>query len=149
MICTKPLLSSNVRIKRARRSPEILILHHVCDRWSRVDHRSMASKRLPPNHRRCRSLVWVAPPKFDGVYMRFELASPMTRSSIVRATPIHLQLAIFEDFVQTCQCFASSHRLRLSSERSRADVCSCVDADRGHGVVGCRAESSRPKGSEL
>lgn len=73
MICTKPLLSSNVRIKRARRSPEILILHHVCDRWSRVDHRSMASLRLPPNLRRCRRLVWVAPLKFDAVFMRFEL----------------------------------------------------------------------------
>ena len=58
----------------------------------------MALERLPPNHRRCRSLVWVVPLKFDAVFMRFELALPATRVSHGRATPIHLQFAIYEGF---------------------------------------------------
>ncbi len=56
----RDLLPSNVRIKRARRSPEILILHHVCDRWSRVDHRYWRVYASLPTFAAV-AAVWVVP----------------------------------------------------------------------------------------
>lgn len=71
--CCTHTLSSNVRIKRSRPAPEILILHHVCDRWSRLI--TEYGELTPPSQPSPLSqMFWVAPLKPDAVYIAFERA---------------------------------------------------------------------------
>jgi len=103
LICTNSL-SSNVRIKRSRRSPEISILHHICDRWSGVDHRYWRVNASLPTVAAV-AAVWVAPLKFDAVFMRFEL-------------PIRESLALFR--AELLLYSTTQQYKRVSSRRARS-----------------------------
>lgn len=119
-------LSSNVRIKRPRPAPEILILHHVCDRWSRLI--TEYGELTPPSQPSPLSqMFWVAPPKSDAVFMAFERSVgrngnvPRAELRSITTTPWYKRVstqaakatlqALGPDAVDARRCLRFAHRL--------------------------------------
>ena len=122
--CTKPnILPSNVRIKSSRRKPEILILHHVCDKWIRVDHQ--IRRRAPPSQPSPCVADWVVPLSPMGyISVSNQVLGALLRRS-GGATRDYYGRVIFEGFVQLAACMASQRV--PPCERRGPLLLSCVE----------------------